>query len=125
MIVCGVEIFPSIIRGTAVEKIGSLFGVIFEEREVDEFVLFQASISGFSLEIQINYDWDLEEKDKQSIMLLIDCDCEQRASISHEEYADVFTKIPTTFCKNEKGEIDISDYIAQYVNKSLGYKCVV
>ena len=124
-IVCGVEIFPTISREAAAEQIGILLGVSFEEREVDEFSLFEASIPGFSLQIQINYDWDLADEEKQSIVLLIDRKRDRRTNISHEKSATVFANIPTSLSKNENGEIDISNYIAQYINESLGYKCVV
>lgn len=120
-----VEVFPDVPREEGVPVLEKAFGVSLDEREADEYSLFEKNEKGVSYQLALNYDWHLEEKDKKSIEVHVTSYWEDRERLMETELAEVLKYLPTNLPKNEYGHIIISAHLAEYINKSTGYRCEI
>jgi len=120
-----VEVFPNIKREDAVPVLEKLFGLPLEERDADEFLLFEGKCGGVFYQLQLNYDWNLDESEKQSIGVHVQSSWEERENISDQEVSELLRNVPSNVSENEYGNIVISGYIANIISSRTGYRCLV
>ena len=123
LITGSVEVFPNIKREDSISVLESVFDVVLEERESDEYMLYEAEKGGVSYTLALNYDWYLDERDKQSIEVHITSHWDDRANTPNSDISPMLSDIPDNSPQNGYGHIVISKLVADLIARSTGYRC--
>ena len=125
IIVGSVEVFPDINREEAIPVLERVFGINLEERDANEYTLYEAEKNGVSYQLALNFDWNLDEAEKQSIEVHITSYWEDRENIPESDLSFILKGIPCNLSENEYGHIIISEFIAELLRKRTGYRCEI